>query len=51
MHGYQLNKNAKKLYSFEDNCVYHIEITDQFTKVIVTNKHNSLSDTEKICNV
>ena len=30
MRGYQLDKNRKILYSFEDNCAYNIKITDLF---------------------
>ena len=33
MRGYQLDKNRKILYSFEDNCAYNIKITDLFNNI------------------
>lgn len=47
MRGYQLDKNRKILYSFEDNCAYNIKITDLFNKIEVTGKHHDFTDIEK----
>lgn len=47
MRGYQFDKNSKKLYSFEDNCVYNVTVADKFNKIVVVSKDHLLSDTEK----
>ena len=47
MRGYQFDKNTKKLYSFEDNCVYNVTIGDKFNKILVVSKDHLFSDTEK----
>ena len=48
MRGYQLDKGRKLLYSFEDNSVYDIEISEKFlNKISVKTLNHKFSDIEK----
>lgn len=48
MRGYQIDPSRKVLYSFEDNCVYDINISDAyFNKIIVKTVNHTFTDMEK----
>lgn len=47
MRGYQLDRNGKMLYSFEDNCVYNVSIGSNFNKIVVISIHHKFTDVEK----
>ena len=47
MRGYQLDRNGKTLYSFEDNCVYNVKIGENFNKIIVISMNHKFTDVEK----
>ena len=47
MRGYQLERNHKLLYSFEDNVVYDVEIDPEFNKIVVRSVNHKFSDMEK----
>lgn len=47
MRGYQLDRNGRMLYSFEDNCVYNVSIGSNFNKIVVISIHHKFTDVEK----
>ena len=47
MRGYQLERNHKLLYSFEDNVVYDVDIDPEFNKIVVRSVNHKFSDMEK----
>ena len=47
MRGYQLERNHKLLYSFEDNVVYDVDIDPEFNKIVVRSVNYKFSDMEK----
>ena len=47
MRGYQLDRNGKLLFSFEDNCVYNVSIGSNFNKIVVISIHHKFTDVEK----
>lgn len=47
MRGYQIDRNGKLLYSFEDNCVYNVSIGSNFNKIVVISIHHKFTDVEK----
>ena len=47
MRGYQLERNHKLLYSFEDNVVYDVEIDPEFNKIVVRSVNHKFSEMEK----
>lgn len=47
MRGYQIDRNGKLLYSFEDNCVYNVSIGSNFNKIVVVSINHKFTDVEK----